>query len=308
MSALRRSFPRIDFSNSVITYQLIESLKVTMDDFYSSMNEIEPSAIREVFVEIPNVSFQDIGGLKEVKEKIIESILWPEQYKEAFHYYGCKAVKGIMFYGAPGTGKTLVAKAIASLNNANFISVKGPELLSKWTGESEKALREIFKKAKQAAPCILFFDEIDSLVPVRGRNNDSNTTERMICQMLTEIDGIEELKGVTVIGATNRLDMLDPAMLRPGRFDLLLEFTAPDLSGRAEIFQICLKGKPLSEDVDVSELASLTEGCTGADIAAICQRAALNALSGYINCNDRQSMGEKAIHIQDFYEILEGGE
>ncbi len=306
MAALRKFFPQIDFSSLSIPYSVIEMLKVTMEDFYNSLNEIEPSAIREVIVEIPNVGFEDIGGLLEVKEQIIKSILWPEQYKEAYQYYGCKAPKGILFYGTPGTGKTLFAKAIATLNNANFISVKGPELLSKWVGESEKALRDIFKKAKQAAPCIIFFDEIDSLVPTRGKNSDSNTTERMICQMLTEIDGIEELNGVLIIGATNRLDMVDPALLRPGRFDLMLEFKAPDLMDRISIFKIGTKGKPLAEDVDLSELAKMTPNCTGADIMDLCQRASLDALSCHVRCIERdpKDKGLNKISMDNFLNVM----
>lgn len=315
MSTLRKCFPQINFTTSEIPYSVIEKLKVTMEDFYSSINEIEPSAIREVFVEIPNVNFDDIGGLNDVKEKIIKSIIWPEQYKEAYDYYGCKAPKGIMFYGAPGTGKTLFAQAIASLNNANFISIKGPELLSKYVGESEKGLRDIFKKAKQAAPCIIFFDEIDSIAPVRGRNNDSDATERLICQMLTEIDGIEELKGVIVIGATNRLDIVDPALLRPGRFNLLLEFKAPDLVSRIEIFKIHVAGKPLAEDVDLQELAELTEGYTGADIMEICHKAAMEALTEYIYNQEtnqeaakNSSIHNNAIKRKNFISVIEEGD
>lgn len=307
MAALRKFFPQIDFSTLNIPYPVIEKLKVTMEDFYSSFHEIEPSAIREVIVEIPNISFDDIGGLDEVKKTIIKSIIWPEQYKEAYQYYGCKAPKGILFHGAPGTGKTLFAKAIASLNNANFISVKGPELLSKWVGESEKGLRDIFKKAKQAAPCIIFFDEVDSLVPTRGRNSDSSTTERMICQMLTEIDGIEELNGVLVIGATNRLDMVDPALLRPGRFDLLLEFKAPDFKDRISIFEIGLKAKPIAEDVDLSVLAKMTEHCSGAEIMDICQRASLDALSGYVAGMESgaEKMRMETISMNNFLNVIE---
>lgn len=310
MTALRKFFPQIDFSTSKIPYHIIEKLKVTMEDFYNSFNEIEPSAIREIFVEIPNVSFDDIGGLDDVKEKITKSIVWPEQYKEVYDYYGCKAPKGILFYGTPGTGKTLLAKAIATLNNTNFISVKGPELLSKWVGESEKGLRDIFKKAKQAAPCIIFFDEIDSLVPVRGRGSDSNTTERIICQMLTEIDGIEELNGVIVIGATNRLDIVDPALLRPGRFNMLLEFKVPDLVGRVEVFKIHLNGKPLAEDVDLYKLAEITEDYTGADIMELCQRAALDALSEYIYNieTNKVDISKKMICFNNFLNVIEKGD
>lgn len=310
MTALRKFFPQIDFTNSKIPYEVIEKLSVTMEDFHMSLNEIEPSAIREVFVEVPNVSFDEIGGLHEIKETITKSIVWPEEHKEAFQYFGCKTPKGILFYGEPGTGKTLFAKAIATLNNTNFISVKGPELLSKYVGESEKGLREIFKKAKQAAPCIIFFDEIDSLVPKRGRDNESGTTERMICQMLSELDGIEELNGVTVIGATNRLDILDPALLRPGRFDLHLEFKAPDLAGRIEIFRIYLKEKPLAQDVDVTLLAELTQGYTGAQIQEACQKAALNALSEYIEQpqDTVKKLTKARICLDNFKNIIEMGD
>jgi transitional endoplasmic reticulum ATPase len=278
-----------------------------MDDFYFSLNEIEPSAIREVFVEVPNVSFNDIGGLSHIKEKITKSIVWPQRYKELYDAFGCKAPRGILFHGVPGTGKTMLARAIASLNNANFISIKGPELLSKWMGESEKALREIFKKAKQAAPCVIFFDEIDSIAPVRGRSGDSGTTERIICSMLTEMDGIEDLKGVTVIGATNRLDMVDPALLRPGRFDMLLEFKAPDFEERIEIFKIHLSGKPVANDVDELKLAQLTSGFTGADIMEVCRAAEMEALSEYISILNKNEdyNGDKVIHYADFVNSLE---
>lgn len=286
MTALRKFFPQIDFSTASIPYDKIVSLKITLEDFYNSLNDIEPSAIREVFVDIPSVSFDDIGGLDEIKNTIVKAIVWPTEYSELYAAFGCKAPKGILFYGLPGTGKTLLAKAIASLNNANFISIKGPELLSKWIGESEKGLREIFKKAKQAAPCIIFFDEIDAIVPVRGKGGDNSTTERLICQLLTEIDGVETLKGVMIIGATNRLDMIDPALLRPGRFGITLEFKRPEFNERKEIFKIHTKGKPLADDVDITKLAEQTDGCSGAEIMEICEKSALEALSDYIYCNE----------------------
>ncbi len=296
MTALRKFFPQIDFSTSNIPYGKISTLKVTMDDFYKSLQDIEPSAIREVFVDIPSVDFNDIGGLQSIKDEIIKSIVWPTQYEELYKEFGCKAPKGIIFHGLPGTGKTLMAKAIASLNNANFISVKGPELLSKWVGESEKGLREIFKKAKQAAPCVIFFDEIDSIVPARGRVSDGSATERMLCQMLTEIDGVEDLNGVLILGATNRLDIIDPALLRPGRFGMTLEFKEPALEERIEIFKIHLKGKPIADDVDLFELAESTDGFTGADIMEVCQKAALEALSEYIyHAENDDSIKEPAV-------------
>ncbi len=302
MAAFRKIYPQIDFSNLNIPYSVIDNLKVVMEDFDASMKEIEPSAIREVFVEIPNVRLDDIGGLTKIKEKIEKNIVWPQQYREEYAYFGCKSAKGILFYGAPGTGKTLTAKAIASLNNANFIAVKGPELLSKWVGESEAKLREIFKKAKQAAPCVVFFDEMDSLVPVRGRGSDSNATERLICQLLAEMDGIEELNGVVVIGATNRLDMVDPALLRPGRFELFLEFKAPDYQERIEIFKIYLRTMPVADDMDIPKLARMTQDCTGADIKRICQKAALDALSEYLRSQEEK---DKIIRFDHFQHVLE---
>jgi len=269
-----------------------------MDDFYKSLQDIEPSAIREVFVDIPNVSFDDIGGLQNIKDEITRSIVLPTQYEELYKKFGCRAPKGIIFHGLPGTGKTLMAKAIASLNNANFISVKGPELLSKWVGESEKGLREIFKKAKQAAPCVIFFDEIDSIVPARGRGSDGSATERILCQMLTEIDGVEDLNGVLILGATNRLDIIDPALLRPGRFGMTLEFKEPTLEERIEILKIHLKGKPIADDVDLLELAEATDGFTGADVMEICQKAALEALADYIYNTEADDSNEKPAVIK----------
>ncbi|OOM77813.1 CDC48 family AAA ATPase [Clostridium sp. BL-8] len=298
MTALRKFFPQIDFSTSNIPYDKISTLKVTMDDFYKSLQDIEPSAIREVFVDIPNVSFDDIGGLQNIKDEITRSIVWPTQYEELYKKFGCRAPKGIIFHGLPGTGKTLMAKAIASLNNANFISVKGPELLSKWVGESEKGLREIFKKAKQAAPCVIFFDEIDSIVPARGRVSDGSATERMLCQMLTEIDGVEDLNGVLILGATNRLDIIDPALLRPGRFGMTLEFKEPTLEERIEILKIHLKGKPIADDVNLFELAEATDGFTGADIMEVCQKAALEALADYIYNVETDDSNEKPAVIK----------
>lgn len=306
MSALRKFFPHIDFSTSTIPYDKISNLKVTMDDFYNSLSEIEPSAIREIFVDIPNVSFDDIGGLEDIKEVIIKTIVWPVKYKELYKIFGCKAPKGIMLYGPPGTGKTLLAKAIASLNNTNFIYVKGPVLLSKWVGESEKSLREVFKKARQAAPCVIFFDEIDSLAPIRGKHADSSTTERILCQMLTEMDGLEELNEVLVIGATNRLGIVDPALLRPGRFDMLLELKKPNIREREEIFKIYLKGRPIDDDVDIGLLAEKTEGYTGADIMELCRNAALEALSSYIDMNEGNEgySGAALIHRHNFNRLF----
>jgi transitional endoplasmic reticulum ATPase len=278
MLCLRRLLPAIDFSSGQIPYETLRSLEVRMPDFEGALCEVEPSAIREVFVEVPDVGWDDVGGLDEVKDRLIESVEWPLKYAELFTRVGVRPPKGILLTGPPGCGKTLLAKAVASQTQVNFISVKGPSLLSKWVGESERGVREIFKKAKQAAPCIVFFDEIDTLVPTRGSGGDSQVTERVIGQFLAEVDGVEELNGVLILGATNRPDIIDPAILRPGRFDLQLEIPLPDLAGRTEIFRIGLRGKPLAKDVSALALAEKTEGFNGAEIRSICTRAAWTAI------------------------------
>ena len=279
MLCLRRLLPAIDFGSGQIPYETLRALEVRMADFEGALREVEPSAIREVFVEIPNVGWDDVGGLDQAKRELIESVEWPLKHPEAFAAAGVKPPRGILLSGAPGCGKTLLAKAVASQTQVNFISVKGPSLLSKYVGESERGVREIFRKAKQAAPCILFFDEIDALVPARGAGgSDSGVTERVIGQFLAEMDGVEEMNGVLVLGATNRPDILDPALLRPGRFDIQLEIPLPDLVGRGEIFRIALRDKPAAEDISVDDLAARSEGFTGADIQGLCTRAARAAL------------------------------
>jgi len=284
MLCLRRIMPEIDFAAAHIPYEALSSLEVFMGDFLHALQEVEPSAIREVFVEIPDVHWEDVGGLQSVKQQLIEAVEWPLKHSEIFTRAGIRPPKGILLSGAPGCGKTLLAKAIANESEVNFISVKGPELLSKYVGESEKGVREIFKKAKQAAPCIIFFDEIDALLPVRGSGgSDSHVGERVICQFLTEMDGVEELEGVLVLGATNRADLLDPALLRPGRFDVHVEIPLPDLQARKEIFQIGLRNKPLGEDVSLELLAQETESFSGAEIHGICRRAALQSMREVIN-------------------------
>ena len=240
-----------------------------MEDFMEVINEMEPSAMREVFVEIPNVSWRDVGGLDDIKQELIEALEWPLKYRELFSEASAIPPKGIFLYGPPGTGKTLLAKAVASESQANFISIKGPELLSKWVGESEKGVREVFRKARQAAPCLVFFDEIDAIAPVRGGDfGDSHVTERVISQLLTELDGLEELRGVVVIAASNRPDIVDPALLRPGRFDRVLYVAPPDRDSRFQIIKIHSQKTPLAEDVNILHLADITEGYTGADIAS----------------------------------------
>jgi len=279
MGCLRRVMPEIDFAADEIPYEVIMKLEVYMRDFVEALREVSPSAVREVFIEVPEVHWDQVGGLEDIKRQLVEAVEWPLKYEDLFAQAGVKPPKGILLTGPPGCGKTLLAKAAATETEVNFISVRGPQLLAMYVGESERAVREVFQKARQAAPAILFFDEIDAMVPTRGSGTtDSHVTERVISQFLTEMDGIEDLSGVLVLGATNRADILDPALLRPGRFDLQLEVAPPDLEGRKQIFEIGLRGKPVARDVRVQALAEAADGFTGADIEAVCQRAALEAL------------------------------
>ncbi|MEM3004434.1 MAG: CDC48 family AAA ATPase, partial [Candidatus Bathyarchaeia archaeon] len=283
MRALRKVLPQIDLETETIPPKVLESLEVSMDNFLEALKDVEPSAMREVLVESPNVKWSDIGDLEDVKQELMEAVEWPLKYPEVFEYTKTKPPKGILLYGPPGTGKTLLAKAIATESEANFVSIKGPELLSKWVGESEKGVRETFRKAKQAAPCIVFFDEIDAIAPQRGGGlGDSHVTERVISQLLTELDGLEELRNVTVIAATNRPDIIDPALLRPGRFDRIIGIKPPSKEARREIFKIHLNGKPLASDVDIDALAEKTENYVGADIEAICREASMLAIREYL--------------------------
>ena len=293
MSALRKILPKIDFEMAEIPYETLMKLEVTMDNFLDAMKEVEPSAIREVFVEVPDVKWSDVGGLEDIKEELKEAVEWPLKYSDLFKKAGTNPPKGILLYGVPGTGKTLLGKAIATESGVNFISVKGPSLVSKYVGESEKAIREVFKIAKQASPTILFFDEIDSVVPRRGSSStDAHVTERVISQFLTEMDGIEELKGVVVLAATNRLDMVDPAILRSGRFDILFELPKPDEKTREEIFKIHTKNKPLAKEINLKEFAKDTEGKVGADIEFICRKAAMLAIREYIEAQSSKSKAQ----------------
>ena len=279
VSCLRRFLPEIDFASGQIPYESLRKLEVQADDFRTALCEVEPSAIREVFVEIPDVQWSDVGGLDQIKRQLEEAVEWPLKYPELFIEAKVRPPKGILLSGPPGCGKTLLAKALATATQVNFISVKGPALLSKFVGESERGVREIFHKARQAAPCIIFFDEIDALVPSRGGgSSDSHVTERVIGQFLAEMDGIEELKSVLILGATNRADILDPALLRPGRFDVLVEIPLPDCDARAAIFAIGLRDRPLAEGIMIESLAERTAGFTGADIQAVCDQAALAAI------------------------------
>ncbi|MEM1582130.1 MAG: CDC48 family AAA ATPase [Candidatus Bathyarchaeia archaeon] len=310
MRALRRILPEIDFEKDTIPAEILNKITVTMNDFMDALKDVEPSAMREVLVEVPNVRWEDIGGLDDVKLELQEAVEWPLKYPDVFEHMDAKPPKGILLYGPPGTGKTLLAKAVANESEANFISIKGPEVLSKWVGESERAVREVFRKAKQAAPSIIFFDEIDAIAPVRGGGyGDSGVTERVISQLLTEMDGIEELRGVVVIAATNRPDIVDPALLRPGRFDKLLYVPLPDFESRKEILKIHLRRKPLAEDVDIDDLAKRTEGYTGADIAAVCNTAVMLAIREHImsdkgTSETRNNLKDLRVYKRHFEEAL----
>ncbi|MEI8004948.1 MAG: CDC48 family AAA ATPase [Bacteroidota bacterium] len=279
MTALRKILPQIDFEMAEIPYELLMSLEVTMDNFQDAMKEVEPSAIREVFVEVPDVKWDDVGGLNEIKEALMETVEWPLKYAELFKKANTNPPKGIILHGKPGTGKTYLAKALASESGVNFISVKGPQILSRYIGESEKGVRELFRMAKQASPCILFLDEIDSLTPRRSNDSSgSGVIDRVIGQFLTEMDGIEDLKGVIVLAATNRIDLIDPALLRSGRFDLIFELPLPDKNTREKIFSIHTRNKPLGKKVNLAKLAVKTEKMTGSDIEFICRKAAMLAI------------------------------
>ncbi len=278
MGALRKILPQINLEEETIPPEVLENLIVTMDDFTDAHKMAEPSALREVFVDIPNVTWEDVGGLEEVKRELKESVEWPIKYPQAFTKMGTRPPKGVLVYGPPGCGKTLLAKAVAKESEANFISVKGPEVLSKWVGESEKAVRQIFKKARQAAPTVVFFDEIDAIASLRGTEVGSRVGERVLNQMLTEMDGLEELHNIVVIAATNRPDLLDPALLRPGRFDRILLVPVPDSDARAEIFKVHTKTMPLAKDVDLQKFVKQTENYVGSDIEALCREAAMIAI------------------------------
>ena len=279
MLCLRDILEDLDFSLAKIPYERLAKLEVRMDHFLTALREVEPSAIREVFVEVPNVRWSDVGGLAGLKQRLVEAVEWPLRYAALFEQAGVRPPKGILLCGPPGCGKTLLAKAIASESQVNFIAVKGPALLSKYVGESERQVRDVFRMAKQAAPCIIFLDELDALMPARGGAvSDTPVTDRVLSQFLAEMDGIEELKGVLVLGATNRLDRLDPAVLRPGRFDDVVEIPLSKEPERREIFEVHLRGKPVAANVNISELAARSEGFSGAQIAWVCNLAALRAV------------------------------
>jgi len=296
MHALRRFLREYNITieeTEPISEDILNNLKVNIRDFIEALKEIRPSALREIYVEIPNIKWNDIGGLNEVKQELREVVEWPLRYPEAFARMGIDAPKGVLLYGPPGCGKTLLAKAVATESEANFIAVKGPELLSKWVGESERAVREVFRKARQSSPTIIFFDEIDALAPRRGIYvGDSGVSERVISQLLTEMDGLQSRGDVVVIAATNRPDLLDPALLRPGRFDRLIYVPPPDFKARYSILKIHTKNMPLAPNVDLQRIARISEGYSGADLAALAREAAMNAL--------RRDINAKFVDIEDF--------
>jgi transitional endoplasmic reticulum ATPase len=297
MKALRRYLPEIDLEADDVPPELVDKMVVERADFTSALKEVEPSAMREVLVELPQVSWDDVGGLMDERQEVVEAVEWPLSSPEKFDRMGIQPPKGVLLYGPPGTGKTLMAKAVANETGANFISVRGPQLLSKWVGESEKAIRQTFKKARQVAPCVIFFDELDSLAPARSGGGESRVSERVVNQLLTELDGLEELEDVMVVGATNRPDMIDPALLRSGRFDRLVLLGSPDEEGREEILEIHTEDQPLSEDVNLTELAEITDGYVGSDLESIAREAGLIAL--------REDDEADEVSMRHFREALE---
>ncbi|TKX87738.1 AAA family ATPase [Halorubrum sp. SS5] len=299
MHALRRIRPEIDLESDEIDADVLNSIQVTEADFKEAMKGIEPSALREVFVEVPDVSWDQVGGLEDTKERLRETIQWPLEYPEVFEELDMEAAKGVLMYGPPGTGKTLLAKAVANESESNFISIKGPELLNKYVGESEKGVREVFSKARENAPTIVFFDEIDSIATERGQNSgDSGVGERVVSQLLTELDGLESLEDVVVIATTNRPDLIDSALLRPGRLDRHVHVPVPDETARRRIFEVHTRDKPLADDVDLDALARRTEGYVGADIEAVAREASMNASREFIGSVTPEEVGESVGNVR----------
>jgi transitional endoplasmic reticulum ATPase len=297
MKALRRYLPQINLEEERIPPEVLEKMEVTMDDFVNAYKEVTPTAMREVYIEVSTVHWSDIGGLDEVKQHMQEAVEWPLKKPEIFSRLGIKPPKGILLYGPPGCGKTMLARAVATESEANFISIKGPEVFSKWVGESEKAIREVFRKARMAAPAVIFLDEMDSLAPRRGLGfSDSGVSERVISQLLTEMDGIVTLQDIVVIAATNRPDMVDPAVLRPGRFDRLIYVPEPDEKSRLQIFKLYTKEMPLTKDVDLNQLALMTKYYSGADIESLCREAAMHTL--------RRDVAASEVTMKDFQDAI----
>jgi len=301
MSALRRILPKINWQEETVPPEVLQEIEVRQDDFDNALAMVEPSALREVFIESPNVKWDDIGGLEEAIQQLREAVEWPLKYPEVFEEAGIEPPKGILLFGPPGTGKTLLAKAVATESEANFITIKGPEVMSKWVGESEKAVRELFRKARQASPCIIFMDEVDSITPKRGGVHDSNVTERVVSQLLTEMDGLTKIKNIVVVMATNRPDIIDPAVIRPGRIDRFIGIDLPVQKARKQIFEIHTRNMPLASDVSLDELAKITEGYTGADIAAIAKEAGMLAVRKFILSSDTREKTIDRLKKKDFF-------
>jgi len=308
MHSLRRIVPEMDLEMESIPMEILNKINVKKEDFFAALREMQPSSLREVLIESPNLRWDDIGDLEDAKRELREAVEWPLKYAGLFDYMNATPPKGILLYGGPGTGKTMLAKAVATESEANFINIKGPEFLSKWVGESEKAVRETFRKARQAAPCVVFMDEIDSIAPTRGGGFDSHVTERVISQLLTEMDGRESLHNVVVIAATNRPDMIDPALMRPGRFDRLVHIPMPDLEGRKRILEIHLKNKPLAKDVDVADLAKRTDGYSGADLSALVNEGIMLAIRAVVAKGgdlSKDSLQNERVGMKAFLEAME---
>ncbi|TQS82928.1 CDC48 family AAA ATPase [Candidatus Methanomassiliicoccus intestinalis] len=307
MRSLRRILPELNLEDDIIPIEILNKITVSEDDFMGALMEMQPSSMREVLVERPNVHWVDIGGLEDAKRQLREAVEWPLKYGKVFRKMNAAPPKGILMYGPPGTGKTMLAKAVATESEANFISIKGPEFLSKWVGESEKAVRETFRKARQASPCVIFMDEIDSIATSRGSGDDSHVTERVISQLLTELDGLEGLQDVVVIAATNRPDMIDPALLRPGRFDRMVEIGLPDLESRKSILAIQTANTPLADDVDLTAVADKTEGYTGADLSAVVNEAIMDAVRELVKSDDisDERLNEAKVSMSSFLSAVE---
>ncbi len=297
MKTLRRNLPDIKLEEDRLSPETLDKLIVTMQDFEGALKDVMPSAMREVYLETPDVKWSDIGGLENVKRELQEAVEWPLKYGDLYDKIGYNMPKGIMLYGPSGTGKTLLAKAVATESEANFISVRGPELLSKWVGESERGIREVFRRARQASPCVIFFDEVDAIAPVRGMGGDSMVTERVVSQLLTELDGIQSLQGVVVLAATNRIDIVDPALLRAGRFDKLVQVPLPDKAARKEVLKIHLKAIPTAKDVDPDKIVDMTDGLSGADLAQLANTAVSIVLQEFISKYPKPEDAKK--HVDD---------
>ncbi|MDG6910027.1 MAG: CDC48 family AAA ATPase [Nitrososphaerota archaeon] len=309
MKTLRRNLPDIKLEEDRLSPETLDKLIVTMEDFEGALKDVMPSAMREVYLETPDIKWNDIGGLEAVKKELQEAVEWPLKYPDLYDKIGYSMPKGIMLYGPSGTGKTLLAKAVATESEANFISVRGPELLSKWVGESERGIREVFRRARQASPCVIFFDEVDALAPTRGMGGDSMVTERVVSQLLTELDGIQSLQGVVVLAATNRIDIVDPALLRAGRFDKLVQIPLPDKPARKEILKIHTKGVPIAKDVDLDRIVEMTEGFSGADMASLTNTAVSIVLQGFISKypkpdDARKHVDEAVVSMEHFADAI----